>query len=130
MQLEVGGESGEGWSEIKSKYRDVDMSMRYFPPKEGERSVATGRADGIIDCSAEKAAAYFFDYCSRLRMRISLEEGNPARLIVEDNAALNEATVATVKSMPFLLNDREFVVKYVWKADSSLLFILLKLLES
>ena len=119
MQLEVGGESDEGWKAIKSKNKDVYMSMTYFPPQKGERSVATGRAEGVMDCSAEKAAAYFFDYCSRQRMRKSQEKMDPARLVVEGNAALNEATVATVKVMPFLLKDREFVVKMIWKADEA-----------
>ena len=32
-------------------------------------------------------------------------------------ARLNEATFATVKSMPFLLNDREFVFKHIWKVE-------------
>ena len=67
---------------------------------------------GIIDCSAEEVAAYLFDYCSRQRMHKSQEKKDPARLVVEDNAALNEAIFATVKSMPLLLKDREFVAKF------------------
>ena len=95
------------------------MSMKYLPLKKGERSVGTGQAVGIIDCSGEEVAAYLFDYCSRQRMRKSHEKKDPARLVVEDNAALNEATVATVKSMPLLLKDREYVVKMIWKAGEA-----------
>ena len=119
MELEEGGETGDGWKSIKSPSVDVDMYIKYFRPKKGERSVGTGRAVGIIDCSAEEAAANLIDYCSRQRMCISQEEGNPARILVENNAALNEATFATVKVMPLLLKDREFIVKMIWKADEA-----------
>ena len=45
MELEEGSKSGEGWKAIKSTFKDVKMSMKYFSPKKGERSVGTGRAE-------------------------------------------------------------------------------------
>ena len=77
---------------------------------------ATGRAEGIIDCSAEDVAAWLSDYCSNERVRRSCEKGDPARLVLENNAAANEITGASVKAMPFPLKDREFVVKMIWKS--------------
>ena len=49
----------------------------------------------------------------------SQEKKDPARLVVEDNAAPDEATVATVKSMPLLLKDREYVVKMIWTSNEA-----------
>ena len=117
VEFEEGGESGEGWNPIKSASRDVEMSMKYFPPKKRERSVATGRAEGIVDCSAEEVAAWFFNYCSNERVRRSMEKEKYASLVVENNAAPNEATVATVKAMLFPLKNRELILRFVWKSD-------------
>ena len=108
-----------GWKSIKSPSADVTMHTKYFPPKRGEKNVATDRTEGIIDCSAEEAAAFLFDYCSNERMRKSREKRNPARFVLENNAAPNEATFATVKAMPFLFKDREYVVKYVWRSSEA-----------
>ena len=106
-----------GWKVVESRSPNVKMSMKYFLPKKGERSVATGRASGMVDCEAAEVAAWLFDYCSRDRMRISQEEGHPARLIVEDKKVRNEIIFATVKKMPFLLTNREFVVRQIWMSD-------------
>ena len=84
-------------------------SLRSSQPKKGERSVATGRAVGVIDNSAEEVAAWLFDYCSNERTRISKEEGNPARIelkVQEQERRVNEIKVATIKKMPFPLQDR------------------------
>jgi hypothetical protein len=50
-------------------------------------------------------------------MRISREEGNPARLELREKRRENERTFATVKKMPFLLNNREFVYRMIWKSE-------------
>ena len=52
-----------GWKNIKSPSHDVHMSIKYLPPKKGERSIATGRAEALFDSSAEKVAAWFFNFC-------------------------------------------------------------------
>ena len=46
--------SGGGWTKIESPSHEVEMKMQYFPPKKGERSVGTGKAVGVVDCSAEE----------------------------------------------------------------------------
>jgi hypothetical protein len=50
-------------------------------------------------------------------MRISEEEGNPARLAVREGA--NENVMATVKNMPFPFRRREFVFVQVCASDDS-----------
>ena len=95
------------------------MSMKYLPSRKWERSVAAGRAEGIVDCEAWEVAAWLFDYCSRDRMRISKERGNPARLIVEKDKEPNEIVAATIKSMVFPLTDREYVVRMVWNSHEN-----------
>jgi len=122
---ELLGEEGEeeedwklkalGWKDLDSPSPDVKMWMKYFPPKKGERSVGTGRAVGVIDCSAEEFAAWQINFCSNERIRISNEEGNPARLVLRKESRLNEVTVATVKKFPFMLDNREFVTKQIWR---------------
>ncbi|GMH77977.1 hypothetical protein TL16_g07607 [Triparma laevis f. inornata] len=77
-ELLGGGEAG--WEALESTSQSVNMSMKYFPPKKGERSIATGKAVGVVDCSAEKVAAWAYDYCNNERMQVSNEEGNPARI--------------------------------------------------
>ena len=84
----AGGEAG--WRVLATPYKDVVMSIKYIKPKHGERSVATGKVTGVVDCSAEEAAAWVMDYCSNDRMRISREEGNPARLELREKRRENE----------------------------------------
>lgn len=94
------------------------MWIKYNPPKKGERQVATGKATGILDCSAEEGAAWAMDYCSNERMRINTVEGEDlARLELRNRARENEMALATVKNMPFPLNNREFVARQFWKTE-------------
>jgi hypothetical protein len=83
--------------------------------KKAKRSIATGKAVGVVDCCAEAAIAWFFDFCSLERQRISVEEGNPARLRFDVEGCPNEVVLATIKSMPFPLTKREFVVRQICK---------------
>ncbi|GMH74562.1 hypothetical protein TL16_g06498 [Triparma laevis f. inornata] len=106
------------WKHVDaSAYPDVEMDMRYFEPKKGERSIVTGKGVGIADCSVEVACSWLMDFCSNEGVRVSKEEGNPARLELRDKARENEATFATVKKMPIFLNNREFVARQVWKSE-------------
>ncbi|GMH95050.1 hypothetical protein TL16_g13066 [Triparma laevis f. inornata] len=115
---ELLGDGGEeGWKALESSCPDVEMSMKYFPPKKGERSIATGKVVGIVDISAEEVAAWVMDYCNNERMRMIKEEGHPARLELREKARVNERTFATVKNMPFFLDNREFVARQVWKSE-------------
>ena len=48
----------EGWAVLKSPSPEVDMWIKYIPSKiKGKRSFATGKATGVVDCSAEEVAA-------------------------------------------------------------------------
>jgi hypothetical protein len=114
-----GGEEEGGWKPLESPYEGVKMEIKNRQQKKGERSVALGKAWGVADCSAEEAAAYYFEYCSRDRNAISRDEGNPARLeIIEGEGRISEKAFATVKTMPLMLHKREFVFKNVWKKNN------------
>jgi len=66
------------WESVSSPSPFVSMFMKYKQPKKGERSsVALGKAECTVDCSAKEALAWWFDYCSRERQRSSDEDGNP-----------------------------------------------------
>lgn len=77
---------------VDSTSNELTMKLQYFPPKKGERSIATGKAIGVTDCSAEKAAAWVMDYCSNERILINREEGNPARVELRNLRRENERT--------------------------------------
>jgi hypothetical protein len=117
-----GGEDEKGWGPLESPYEGVKMDIKSKLKEEGhllESFAALGRAFGTVDCTAEEAAAWLFEYCSRERMALSREEGNPARLEVrERERGLHEKVFATVKKAPFLLHNREFVMKWLWKVEN------------
>ncbi|GMH61177.1 hypothetical protein TL16_g03202 [Triparma laevis f. inornata] len=123
MSLQDGG--GEGWKVLKPPPHctDTKMWLKYIPPQKGERSIGTGRAVGVVDSSAEDVGAWVMDYCSNDRMRISIEEGNPARLELRNKARINENSVASLKAMPFFLDKREAIVRQVWKSEKGKIFI-------
>ena len=111
------GDGEQGWKALKSPCPDVEMKLKYFPPKKGERTIATGKATALIDTSAEEAAAWVFEFCSNNRMRINREEGHPTRLELREKRRVNESTMASVKRFPFLIDNREFVVRQIWKSE-------------
>ena len=76
----LGEEGKEGWKPLESKSQEVEMKIQHFPPKQGERQVATGKAVGVADCSAEEIASWVVDILSNERTRISKEFKSPARL--------------------------------------------------
>ncbi|GMI03401.1 hypothetical protein TrLO_g3008 [Triparma laevis f. longispina] len=121
---ELLGEGGEeGWEALESTSKDIEMSMKYFPSKKGERSIGTGKAVGVVDSSAEEVAAWVMDFCNNERMRISTHERNPARLELREKARVNKNTAATVKKMPFVLSKREFVFRQIWKSEEGKVMI-------
>ncbi|GMI14487.1 hypothetical protein TrLO_g4880 [Triparma laevis f. longispina] len=117
--------SSYGWKSLESNSKEVVMSLKFFPPKEGERTIVTGKAIGVVDCSAEEAAAWVMDYCSNERMGIHREQGHPARVKVrgEDFDRENEATYATVKQHPYPLNSREVVARLIWKSEEGRVWV-------
>ncbi|GMI24475.1 hypothetical protein TeGR_g1808 [Tetraparma gracilis] len=79
LALETASESIE-WKQLKSDHTFVKMWSKHVPAARGERSVAWGKATTTLDCAPAVALAWSFDFCSRVRMQIDGEEGNPARV--------------------------------------------------
>jgi len=102
----------EEWATLPSPSPFIAMRIKYKKPKKGERSIATGEATAIIDCSAHVALAWWHLYCSRERVRLSLEVGNKARLVVSETTP-HDNIVATVHTFPFPLKPRLFVARQV-----------------
>ncbi|GMH88395.1 hypothetical protein TL16_g11144 [Triparma laevis f. inornata] len=118
------GDGGDtGWKALESTSEEVEMSMHYFPPKKRKRSVATGKAVGVVDCSVEEVAAWVINFCSNEWMRMNEEGGNPATLELREKARVNEGTFATVKKMPFFLDNREFVFRMIWRSEEGKVLI-------
>ncbi|GMH54393.1 hypothetical protein TL16_g01661 [Triparma laevis f. inornata] len=113
----LGGGGEEGWKAPEWTSPEVEMSMKYFPPKKGERSIATGKAVGVVDCSAEEVAAWAMDNCSNERLRISKEIGNLAALELREKARVNERSFAAVSKFSFFLDNREFLFRMIWRSE-------------
>ncbi|GMI07839.1 hypothetical protein TrLO_g11582 [Triparma laevis f. longispina] len=118
MALLDGGD--EGWKVLKSPPHycpDTKMWFKYFPHLPGERNIATGKAVGVVDCSAEEFAANMMDYCNNNDMRVSKEDGNPARLVLRNGKRVNESTVATIINVPLFIENREFIAQMICKSE-------------
>jgi len=63
-------------------------------------------------------AAYWFASASRETVRISNEQGNPAR-VIQSGSGPHDQVLATIKRMPFPLNNREFVGRVVCAKDTN-----------
>jgi len=104
------------WRPLAFHSPAVEMRINYGrnkkERKKGERSVATGRAVARIDVPAQQALSWFIAYNSRERVRISLENGNPARFTASENTA-HDIVVATIKRMSFPFQPREFVCRII-----------------
>jgi len=111
-------ETEEAWEPLESPHPLVRMWMKHAPPKRGERTIALGKATAVIDCSAHEATAYTFTYVSRERDRASCEEQHPARMLATTNT-IHDNVIATIKKMPLLLRNREFVARQVCASDTS-----------
>ena len=84
MENEEEGEGG--WKLIPSPLIDVTMKVKQRKVKQGERSVAKGRAEATIDCTAEQAAAWLYDYNSRENLRSNRElKSSLAGVVVENS---------------------------------------------
>jgi hypothetical protein len=70
--------SEASWTSLQSPTpHAVSMWAKRTPRLSGQRNIWTGRATCVVDTSAREAAAWLMAYCSRERMQISEEEGNP-----------------------------------------------------
>jgi hypothetical protein len=115
-----GGEEEGGWRPLESPHEGVKMEIKYSQQKKGERSIALGRAYGNADCTAEEAAAWYFEYCGRDRNTLGFQAGDLARLEVRKGVQKrNEKLIASVKKLPFPLNNREFVFRNLWKKNEN-----------
>jgi len=112
----------QDWAPLAYNSPFVDMWIAYTPPKRGERSFATGKAETLVDSSAAKALAWAFAFNSRERVRVSSEQGHPARLTTAETTP-HDIVVATIKSFPFPLTNREFVCRLVVAEDSGTLLL-------
>ena len=116
-------EDGKGWEPLGSTIEGERLETKYQQQKRGEESIALGRVSGVEDCSAEEAAAWMFEFCSRERMTASREKGDPARLEVRrDNGRTNEKVFVLVRKVGFPFYNREYLQRFIWKVnhDSSL----------
>jgi len=114
----LGSDEGGEWQPLTSPSPFVDMSIKHVLAEKGKRSIALGMATAIIDCSALQAAAHMSAFMSRESVRINSENGHPARLILKENT-MHDCVVATVKRLPFPLNNREFVSRQVCAEDDN-----------
>ena len=98
---------------------DVKMRIKHDQRRKGEKSTATGKAEGIVDCAADRVAAWFFEYCSNERMQNCIEERDSihVELSGNDKRMPNEKIFAMVERFPFPLSNREFVFRHVWKVN-------------
>jgi len=109
-----GEDSEAGWETLN--YKGVKMGVKHLQQKRGSNSIVIGKAKAETDCTAEVAAAWFFDYCSRQRLALEREKGSSVRLeIRKELKKVNERRYSTIKVMPFPLRSREFVQKFVWR---------------
>ena len=107
-------EGNEGWKDHESPIEGTTMQVRYQQQQNGKRSIALVRGKCSADCTAEEAAAWFFEYCSRERVARDRENGTPARLEIKQNEGrANEKFFATVKKIPFPYNNRELCFRNV-----------------
>ena len=86
----------------------------------GPYSIEVGEAEGIVDCSAEEAAAWF--YCHSLKEGVvkGKNESNLAHFELFNgggNRTANEKTFCTVKRLPLMLSSRKFITKHAWRVD-------------
>ncbi|GMI48438.1 hypothetical protein TrCOL_g6642 [Triparma columacea] len=113
------GEGERGWGPLESPYEGVKMQIKYRQQLRGKKSIALGRALCEVDCAAEEAAAWYFEFCSTERMATDREEGNLARLEIQTyRGKPNEKVVATVKIFPKFISNREFVNKLTLRKDT------------
>jgi len=111
-------DEGAAFEPLTSPSPFVDMWFKHAPAKYGERTIAVGKATGVIDCSMHDAGAYWYAAMSREYVRISNEQGNPAFLKQRENGH-HDQVFATIKKMPFPLNNREFVIRQVCSTETA-----------
>jgi hypothetical protein len=114
IRAAVGGSSATQepeWTDLISSSPFVKMRMKHTRLKGGEnKSAGLGNAEVIVDCSSKEATCWLSHYHSRERMRVHEEERNPARLVITQTSP-HDRVFATIKRMPLLLWNREFIMR-------------------
>lgn len=89
----------DGWENLQSPHTGVEMWVKYQQQRRGKSSIAIGKAEGTIDCTAEQDCTWLFEFGSNESRRISLELGDPARLELRkgEKGRPNEKVFATTK---------------------------------
>ena len=78
------------------------------------RGVGTGKATADVDASAEEAAAWIFDMCSRERMRLNREDNANLPRVLKSSTGVSSVKSGTIKLMPFPFHAREFAIQMMW----------------
>jgi hypothetical protein len=114
LEADTNAEGGLPWIKLKSPAL-VDK-WRQHVETGGERSIATGKGECVIDAPALAAAAWYFMVDGRKGLRASAEKGDPARVFLS-KPSVNDITWAVVKRAPFPLHNREFVARQLCFKD-------------
>ena len=108
----------------------VKYSMHPARKNDERGRVATGKAvAGGVDTSVEDAAAWVFDVCSRNRMQTNVEvnESLPRTVVETSTDGVNSLVLGSLKSTPFPLSVREYIVRMMWlRLDSEKVAVLVK----
>jgi hypothetical protein len=101
----------------------------WVAPPTNQNPLALGRATAIIDTTVHDAAAWWFDGCSKERAEVSLESGDPARIVVSRRTP-HDVTIANVRFMSSFLKYARERKHSVWQPLSAPLTLLLHPLRS
>ena len=101
LEQNEGGEFAD-WTPITSSSPFVKIGLRYPKKRKGERQLAIGRASTTLDCSPLEALAWWFDFASRERTKISVEEVRQ-RANARVHVALRAGASAPQRTFPLSL---------------------------
>ena len=101
----------DSWEPKSSPIRDINIFT------DAGNKIGAVKAEMNADVTAEEAAAWYFDYCSRERTRQG-DGKDIARLEIEaQKKTVNEHLFANVIFSPFPLKPREFIFKQIWNRN-------------
>jgi len=113
----------DGWQGVKSLYPRVQIWVnKNFGQQESDAKnlrMISARGETMADCSADEAAAWYFDYCSNRRLekdRIGAK-GDIRIRIPQEGERINDALYAKIMSFPYPLSKREVVFRQIWKRN-------------
>jgi hypothetical protein len=121
LALETDSNAGsEPWKTLSSPSPLVTMRSKYVRTETGNlisgERVVIGQAVTILDCPPCQALAWLQDVCGRGRTRRSMEERNPARVIIRANDP-HDVVYSFIKRMPFPFVSREVVCRQLCALD-------------